>query len=433
MWTPDAITITEALITFGMFPVLVFMAYAQSKGWWLRKPAEAAQNGDDPESAEPRRASFQIFTEAQVVGMKRSSFVADRSQIAKMLKEKSKDHSPEDIKREIMKSIDETEEHDPGHDYMMYRINAARQLGGRVHRSSRNTNTQSNSKQVYPDEMQTADDHGDHLEETDIEKSIQKFRGGTKPVIGLSARSYSVIESADYISVKVVRGGLDDHAVTVDYETEDGSAKDGEDYTAVRGTLSFQPQETVKRIKVPIIDDNQYEPDESFKLKLTNASEQGVIIVSECEITIIDDDDPGQVGFERRAIEVNEIDENCPINIVRKNGSDGTITVDFETADDTAIAGEDYYATSGTITFEHGEVLKTINIPLINDTVPETGASPAPGGAAGRPDAAPDSTDEIPRARAPARPGRQMLRGRPQEPHRRLHHLEAVAGDRHGD
>jgi len=43
------------------------------------------------------------------------------------------------------------------------------------------------------------------------------------------------------------------------------------------------------------------------------------------------------------------------------------------TADDTAIAGEDYHATSGTLTFEHGEVLKTITIPLINDTVPETG------------------------------------------------------------
>ena len=357
-----------------MFPVLVFMAYAQSKSWWLKKNDESTNGPNDPENIAPRNSSFQIFTEAQVVGMRRSSFVADRGQIAKLLKEKSKDHSTEEIKREIMKSInEEDQEHDPGHDYMKYRINAARQLAGKVHRRQTTTHSHGRSMQVYPDQMQTADDHGDHLEETDIERSVQKFRGGSKPVFGISSRSYSVLESADYISIKIVRGGLDDQLVTIDYETEDGTAKDGEDYTAVKGTLTFQPQETIKRIKVPIIDDNQYEPDESFTMKISNASEHGVIIVSECEITIIDDDDPGVIGFERRAIDVHEIDESCSINVIRKNGSDGTITVDFMTADDTAIAGEDYHATSGTLTFEHGEVLKTITIPLINDTVPETG------------------------------------------------------------
>jgi Ca2+-binding RTX toxin-like protein len=43
------------------------------------------------------------------------------------------------------------------------------------------------------------------------------------------------------------------------------------------------------------------------------------------------------------------------------------VSVNFASANDTAIAGLDYVATSGRLTFSPGETKKTINIPLIND------------------------------------------------------------------
>ena len=52
-----------------------------------------------------------------------------------------------------------------------------------------------------------------------------------------------------------------------------------------------------------------------------------------------------------------------------------TLTVDFRTANDTAIAGEDYQTTSGTLTFAAGETSKTIAVTVLGDTVEESDES----------------------------------------------------------
>ena len=54
------------------------------------------------------------------------------------------------------------------------------------------------------------------------------------------------------------------------------------------------------------------------------------------------------------------------------SASDEAVTVDFATADGTAIAGEDYVANSGTLAFAAGETSKTIQIAINGDDVTET-------------------------------------------------------------
>lgn len=49
-------------------------------------------------------------------------------------------------------------------------------------------------------------------------------------------------------------------------------------------------------------------------------------------VTIIDDDKPGQICFDNtKGIKVSPTEEFCEIKIIRKNGSDGLVTVDYET------------------------------------------------------------------------------------------------------
>ena len=52
-------------------------------------------------------------------------------------------------------------------------------------------------------------------------------------------------------------------------------------------------------------------------------------------------------------------------------GTAHSVTVDYATADGTAKAGEDYTATSGTLTFAAGERTKTVNVPVLDDSVDE--------------------------------------------------------------
>jgi hypothetical protein len=49
----------------------------------------------------------------------------------------------------------------------------------------------------------------------------------------------------------------------------------------------------------------------------------------------------------------------------------GAVTVDYATADGTAVEGSDYTSTSGTLTFGAGETSKTISVPVIGDTLDE--------------------------------------------------------------
>ena len=52
-----------------------------------------------------------------------------------------------------------------------------------------------------------------------------------------------------------------------------------------------------------------------------------------------------------------------------------TVTVDYRTEDRSATAPADYQATSGTLTFARGEKEKTVSVPIVDDTVEDSGES----------------------------------------------------------
>jgi solute carrier family 8 (sodium/calcium exchanger) len=145
------------------------------------------------------------------------------------------------------------------------------------------------------------------------------------------------------------------------------------------GILTFNPGELVKDIPVTLVDDNQWEPDETFDilLSLPNVEEQesdfkgaklGEPNIS--TITIINDDDPGILYFPSHEFEVNEKEGKVEVTVKRKNGSDGTITCKYATqdhADKSAVAGADYEAVEGTLVFDHAEIEKSFTIPIVND------------------------------------------------------------------
>ena len=75
----------------------------------------------------------------------------------------------------------------------------------------------------------------------------------------------------------------------MEYVTRDGTAKAGEDYERTRGTLTFAAGETEKTVSVPILDDGHDEGEETFTLKLRNAT-GAWIIDGEATGTIVNSD-----------------------------------------------------------------------------------------------------------------------------------------------
>jgi hypothetical protein len=60
------------------------------------------------------------------------------------------------------------------------------------------------------------------------------------------------------------------------------------------------------------------------------------------------------------------------ITVVRTGSTAGQVTVDYGTADGTALAGQDYAPTAGTLVFPPGAASETVTIPILRDT-PNTG------------------------------------------------------------
>lgn len=82
--------------------------------------------------------------------------------------------------------------------------------------------------------------------------------------------------------------------VTVEYATADNSALAGDDYTQTSGILNFNPGQISKQIQVPIAGDVLFEPDESFFVNLSNAT-NGEISDDQGMATINNDDLPGSI------------------------------------------------------------------------------------------------------------------------------------------
>lgn len=81
---------------------------------------------------------------------------------------------------------------------------------------------------------------------------------------------------------------------------------------------------------------------------------------------------PGTIQLSDTTYTVDENAGIVTITVMRTNGSDGTITIDYSTSNGSATAGTDYNAASGTLTFANGEITKTFNIILLPDSLTES-------------------------------------------------------------
>nr|XP_053639658.1 sodium/calcium exchanger 1-like isoform X10 [Cherax quadricarinatus] len=203
---------------------------------------------------------------------------------------------------------------------------------------------------------------------------------------------YTVMENVGTFEVTVVREGGDlNTTVLVDYKTEDGTANAGGDYVAADGTLVFLPGETQKNFSLEVIDDEVFEEDEHFYIRLSNmrlGSPDGTAVTHAINgaagqpkepvkmelaapyvatIMILDDDHGGIFNVSEKDVEIVETIGTYELKIVRWSGARGRVTVPYKTEDGTAKAGKDYEATEGELVFENNETEKTVSIKIIEE------------------------------------------------------------------
>ncbi|WP_103123724.1 Calx-beta domain-containing protein, partial [Nostoc cycadae] len=195
--------------------------------------------------------------------------------------------------------------------------------------------------------------------------------------LSFSASQFSVNEDGTpVVAVTVTRTGGSDGAVSVTLTPSNGTATAPTDYNNTPITVNFANGETSKIVTIPIVDDTQFESDETINLTLTNPT-GGATLGNQntATLTIINNDTPQQgfLAFSNATYSVNE--DGTPITavtITRTGGSDGEVTATISLDDGSATAPQDYNNNPITVTFANGDnTPKIITIPIVNDTVVE--------------------------------------------------------------
>ncbi|XP_067413391.1 sodium/calcium exchanger 2 isoform X1 [Emydura macquarii macquarii] len=197
---------------------------------------------------------------------------------------------------------------------------------------------------------------------------------------------YHCLENCGSVTLTVAcqQGGEGNHTFYVDYKTEDGSAKAGSDFEYSEGTLIFKPGETQKELKIGIIDDDIFEEDEHFFVRLLNlrvGDAEGMFESDSADhptgrlvapliatVTILDDDHAGIFTFQDKLLRVSECQGTMEVKVVRSSGARGTVILPYRTVEGTARGGGiDYEDACGELEFKDDETVKSLQVKIVDD------------------------------------------------------------------
>lgn len=177
---------------------------------------------------------------------------------------------------------------------------------------------------------------------------------------GVRAYTFTVTLSAASTSI-----------ITVKYVTANGTAVAPSDYTAASGTLTFSPGQTSKTVTVNVVGDTTLEPNETFVINLSAVTGPAMFLDSQGVGTIINDEGPLLRISDITKAEGNSGVTPFVFTATLTPASTGTVTVNYATANGTAVAPSDYAAASGTLTFSPGQTSKPVTINVVGNTVVE--------------------------------------------------------------
>jgi len=316
--TPDKVDLEEAILTFLFFPLLLIVAFLADKGWL---PITAG----DHKAKTLQRSTSWVEQETLKLQQKFGKELP-QSALQLMLQDKHETTKP------------------PAKSRAQYRKGLMSGL-------------------------------------TSGKKVADKNKGSQEVVLGLEKAEYMVLECAGKLRIKLLASRPPGTTVQLRYFTQESSAKSGIRYTDVSGTLRFTAHQTERYFDIPIIDNDTWEPDEHFFVKVcdlqvitahfsvhaTEVNLEHRLGIDEAKVTIINDDMPGTLNFDFPEVFANEGTE-VTVGINRSHGTCGQITCKYTAKDETAVKGIDYTLVEGTITFENGETHQTIAVSILPQT-----------------------------------------------------------------
>ncbi|CAB3371935.1 Hypothetical predicted protein [Cloeon dipterum] len=381
------VEVWEAFLTFLFFPATVLTAYIAdrrlliykylNKNYRMNKRGMIVETEGGGGDLEMNNVDGMLKTFDEEENEEIREFEQNRREYITMLRELRKKHPNMDMEQIEAMAREEVFNKGPK-SRAYYRIQATRKLVGGTNLVKKAQEREAHEREEVKEEILHFDEH--------------KIR------VYFDPGHYTVMENVGTFEVTVVREGGDPNAIVlVDYASEDGSANAGSDYMGVSGTLVFGPGEKEKKFSIEVLDDDVFEEDEHFYVRLTNlrfgsvdswpgaqngdannsvtatgkgtcTDELELAMPSLVTVMILDDDHGGIFSIaEKDTIELVESVGTYELRIVRWSGARGRVALPYTTEDGTAKEGKEYEKAEGEIIFENNESEKVIELHIMEE------------------------------------------------------------------
>lgn len=196
----------------------------------------------------------------------------------------------------------------------------------------------------------------------------------------------------------IIKTGTAAGSLSINYATANGTAAAPGDYTAKLGTLTFTAAQASQTVSVTTVNDTGVESPESFSMTLSAPTGGATIGNGSASATINDDDVAPPCNGVAFTISSNHAvtEGDASVFTVTKSGSaSGSCNISYATGNGTAVAGSDYTAKSGTLTFTSAQASQQVGVATTDDAAVESAetfsmslSSPTGGAALGSPSSA---------------------------------------------
>lgn len=354
--SPGEVEVWEGFLTFMFFPLTVLTAYIADKrlliykyigkdyrinkhGMMVQTEADSTyeMNGREDHIKPLEESSLGVVTEEV------RDFEEARREYIKTLKDLRRRYPQSDLEHLEIMAHEQLMNNGPK-SRAFYRIQATRKMmgSGNIMRKI-SERAQSDLSEVKA-ELQRVD-----VDEVDTSTKVY-FEPG----------HYTVLESCGEFELRVVRVGDLSKRVCVNFHTEDGSAEAGSDFVGKSGTLVFAPGVDEQRFKIEVIDDDLFEQDEHFYVRLTLNNPNDDIVLGTpnvATVMILDDDHGGIFAFAQRDHDLVESVGTYELKVVRYSGARGKVKIPWNVEEGTAKLGKDYdEPTSGELIFQNNQI-----------------------------------------------------------------------------
>ncbi|XP_015037300.2 sodium/calcium exchanger 3 isoform X2 [Drosophila pseudoobscura] len=362
--SPGIIEVWEALVTLLFFPITVIWAYIAERRMLVYKYMDK---------------NFRVNKRGTVVAGEHDQVEMDAEKgrhplsVGFQSTRNSDAEAFDEARREYITVLSELRQKYPEAELEQLEMMAQEQVISRGNKSRAFYRVQATRKMVGSGNLMRKIQERAHSDLTEVKASLQASEEDDEDEqptrVYFEPGHYTVMENCGEFEVRIVRRGDIHSYSTVEYETQDGTAIAGTDFIGKKGTLCFPPGVDEQRFKIEVIDDDIFEEDECFYIRLFNPSENVILAVPQiATVMILDDDHAGIFAFTDSFFETSESVGLYEVTVMRYSGARGTVIVPYWTEDETAVGGKDFEPVRGELIFENNETEKNFEVLILEES-----------------------------------------------------------------